>query len=32
MQQVAPEMWRAVVDLEKLVYKDGGPKTNLERA
>src|ERR1035437_7124873 len=30
MQQVAPETWRTVVDLEKSVYGDGGPKTNPE--
>ena len=32
MQQVAPETWRAVVDLEKLVYRDGEPKANQESA
>jgi hypothetical protein len=32
MQQVAPETWRAVVDLEKLVHRDGEPKANQESA
>ena len=31
MQQVALETWRAVVDLEKLVYKEE-PKANQESA